>query len=182
MPDGSPLPPAVPAAITPAPCLWRHAFGPQPVQGFLGFLQVFETYASEYLRDFRELHVSVLDDLPVVAPGVQEVQAAARLVTLYLGVRVFQRLPQGFAVVHYESYVAMLVRALRAAFGEGEELVAGVNESHPGTATAQLYLEEFAVEFERRFDVADFHGDMVEAEKVCFVRHPPIWVVCSGLR
>ena len=119
--------------------------------------------------------------MPVVTPGVEEVQATAGDTALYFGVRAFQRPPDGFPVVYDEPDVPVGVRTLRPIFGEGEELVPGVYERHSGAATTQLYMEESAEELKRLFNVAYFKGDVVEAGKVCLVRHAPYCVVCSGL-
>src|SRR5919199_2986190 len=67
--------------------------------------------------------------------------------------------------------MAVVVRRLRPAFGEGDELVAGVDERHSGAAPTQLYLEEAPVELQGLLDVADLEGDMVETDKPGARRH-----------
>ena len=61
--------------------------------------------------------------------------------------------------------MAPVVGRLRAALGERDELVAHLEERHPGDAAAQLELEDRAVELERRVEVADLERDVVDAEQ-----------------
>jgi hypothetical protein len=60
--------------------------------------------------------------------------------------------------------VAAVVGGLRAPGRERDELVAHVDERHARAAAAQLEVEDRAVEVERLVDVADFQGDVVQAD------------------
>jgi hypothetical protein len=71
----------------------------------------------------------------------------------------------GLDVVDDQPEVALAVRLLRAALGEREKLVAGVDERHPSRPAAQLEAEQTAVEIERGVHVADLEGDVVEADE-----------------
>ena len=104
----------------------------------------------------------VLDDLDQVAPRVAEVEAAAGH-----DVRTgrLERRPHGLLVVDHEPEVAVGVGLLAAALGEGDELVARVDEGHAGDAAAQAQLEDLTVEGERLVEVADLEGDMVDADE-----------------
>ena len=111
------------------------------------------------LRRLRELDLGVRDDLHVVAPRVEERVAAEDLHPCLAG-----RGEHRVAVVDDEPEVACGVRALRPALGEGDELVAHVDERHPGAAAAQLEVEEATVERERLVDRGDLECDVVDPD------------------
>ena len=69
------------------------------------------------------------------------------------------------AVVDHEPEVAVVVRALAAALGEREELVARVQERHPAHAPAQLEVQPAPVELQRRVEVAHLERDVVDADQ-----------------
>jgi len=56
----------------------------------------------------------------------------------------------------------MPVCSAAAAFHQGQELIAHVDEGLPLAAAAQLEREDPGVEFQRRLDVADLERDVVE--------------------
>ena len=58
-----------------------------------------------------------------------------------------------------------LVGSLAAALGDGEELVAEVEEGHAAHATAQLEREQAPVELECGVEVADLKGDVVDPDE-----------------
>jgi hypothetical protein len=68
--------------------------------------------------------------------------------------------------------MAVVVRRLPAALGERDELVAQVDERHPPGSSAQLEVEEAAVERKRLLDVAHLESDVVHAQQAWAVRHP----------
>ena len=88
-------------------------------------------------------------------PRLGTISAAGRL----------ERRADGVLVVDHEPEVAVAVGRLAAALGEGDELVARVDEGHPGRAAAQAQLEDLAVEGERLVEVADLEGDVVDADE-----------------
>ena len=92
-------------------------------------------------RRLGELDLAVVDDLEHVAPRVAHVQAAARL---GLDARLRQRRAHRLAVVDHEPEVARVVGWLAPPLREREELVADVQERHPGHAAAQLEGEDRA--------------------------------------
>ena len=61
--------------------------------------------------------------------------------------------------------MAVVVGCLLAALGEREELVAHVDERHPGHDAAQVELEEPAVEGQRLLDVSDLEGHVVDPDE-----------------
>src|SRR5262249_13490102 len=82
------------------------------VGGFLG---------PEHLRDLRELHVAVGDDVEAIAPRVADVVAAdARAAPARGG-------DDGVGVVHHEAEVAVLAPRLDTLLEERDELVAEID-------------------------------------------------------
>ena len=71
----------------------------------------------------------------------------------------------GVAVVDDEAEVAALVGSLAAALGDGEELVAEVEEGHSAHATAQFEREQPPVELKCGVEVADLEGDVVDPDE-----------------
>ena len=71
----------------------------------------------------------------------------------------------GLAVVDDEPEMAPLVGTLAAALGDGEELVAEIEEGHAGHAAAELEGEQPAVEVERGVEVADLERDVIDADE-----------------
>jgi hypothetical protein len=128
----------------------------------IAFLQALQAHAAQDVLGLRELDLSVLDDLDVVAPGVAEVHRASRL-DVHAGL--LQPAPSRLLVVDSETEVAMRIGRLRTARRERDELVAHVDEGHAAAAAAQLELEDSPVERERFFDVAHFERDVVEADE-----------------
>src|SRR6185503_18643232 len=102
-------------------------------------LEVVQAHPAQDARGLRELNFAVFDDLQVVAPGVEKVEAAA---AERPDPRRIEGSPDGLLVVDDETEVTRLVGRLAAAFGEGDELVAHVDERHPGYPPAQLELED----------------------------------------
>jgi hypothetical protein len=60
--------------------------------------------------------------------------------------------------------VAFVIGRLAASLGDRDELIAQVDERHPGHTTAQADLEDRAVEVERRLEVADLECDVVDPD------------------
>ena len=77
-----------------------------------------------------------------------------------------QRAADGVAVVDHEAEVAALVGTLAAALGDGQELVAEVEEAPcRGTRPRSSNVEQAAVELERGVEVADLERDVVDADQ-----------------
>ena len=66
-------------------------------------LSELEAHAAQHLRCLRELHLVVLHDLHVVAPGIEEVEPSARQ---DLGARGFERPAGRLLVVDDEAEMA----------------------------------------------------------------------------
>ena len=117
----------------------------------------------------RELHIAIVDDLDEVAPRIDEVVAAD------LDARLPCKVERAILVVDDEAEVAMPVRRLRAPARERDELVADIDERHPSRASAELQVEDAAVEAERIVDVVDLERDMVDADEPRAIRHAAIF-------
>src|SRR5215207_3139136 len=103
-----------------------------------------------------ELDLAVLDHLPAVAPRVEEIQIPT---WQDLRPRLLQRLAHGLFAVDDETYMTVIIRPVLPTLGEGDELIASVDERHPASTPTQLYLEEAPVELQGLLDVADLEGD-----------------------
>ena len=100
------------------------------------------------------------DDLHVVAPRVAERVAAEDLDAGLTG-----RGEHRLAVVDDEAEMPLAIGLALRALGEREELVAHVDEGHPGDAAPQLELEQPAVEGERLVDRADLEREMIDPDR-----------------
>jgi hypothetical protein len=67
--------------------------------------------------------------------------------------------------------VALAVCPRRRRLGEGEELVAHLDERHPRLALHRAELEDPRVERERLVEVADLERDVVDADEPCTLAH-----------
>ena len=118
-----------------------------------------------------ELHVGISHDLDVVAPGVDEVEVPIR--RGHAG-----GLGRGHhgAAVHDQAAMALRVGCLRAAADERQELIAQVDEGHDHAALVvlvgapQVEFQHVPVEAQSLLDLADFQGDVVQADEPGFVR------------
>ena len=142
----------------------------RPGQSFLAELcdrllrlgQVIKVHAAQNLRRLRELDVAVVDDLDVVAPGVDEIETASRL-DLRAGIG--ERLARRLLVVDDQTEVTAAVRRLSSALRERDELVADVDEGHVRRASTELEIEDPAVELERVVDALDLERDVVDPDE-----------------
>src|SRR5215211_3863360 len=123
-----------------------QAFPAQFFERLLRLLQTLLAHALEDLWGFGELNLRIVNNLPVVAPGVEEIKAPARH-DLYP--HLLERPPDRPPVVHHHPDVPVLVGRTVLAFGERDELISRVYERHPRSASPQLDLEEASVELER---------------------------------
>jgi catechol 2,3-dioxygenase-like lactoylglutathione lyase family enzyme len=128
----------------------------------LGLVQVVQAHPAKDLGCLRELDLPVVDDLDLVAPGVEEVEAPAGL---ELDAGVNERLARRLLVVDDETEVARPIRGLRSPLGERDELVAQIDEGHAPGAAAKLELEDPAVELECFVDAPDLERDVVDADE-----------------
>ena len=69
--------------------------------------------------------------------------------------------------------MAGVVARLRAPLGDRQELVAHIEEGHPGDAAAELELERPPVELERGLEVVHLDRDVIDADQPR-ARHPLI--------
>src|SRR6185369_7345322 len=107
----------------------------------LALLEPAEAHPREDRVGLRELDVAIVDDLDVVAPGVEEV-----VVSEHLSARLTCGGEGGFAVVYDETDVARPVGRLGATCRDGDELVAQVDERHRSAVAApERELEDPAV-------------------------------------
>src|SRR4051795_1568144 len=112
-----------PAARRLAACrsLPREALLAQLRQRLLGLAESREPHPAEHRLRLRELDLVVLHDLDVVAPRVDEAQAARRD---DLGAGALERLPHLRLVVDDEPEVAIVVARLPPSCAQREELIA----------------------------------------------------------
>src|SRR5206468_6922028 len=125
-------------------------------------VQAVQAHAAKDIWRLRELDVAVVHDLDVVAPGVEEVEPAARL---DLDAGGYERLARRLFVVDDEAEVACVVGGLRPAFRKRDELVAHVDEGHAPRAATQLEVEDPTVELERVVDALDLERNVVDADE-----------------
>ena len=101
----------------------------------------------------------------MVAPWVCEVERPRRR---HRNPLFAQPLANGLLVIDDQTEVPRPIGRLRAAGGKRDELIAHVDERHPGPSpAAQLELEEAPVPGERLVDVPDLEGDMIDANQAC---------------
>src|SRR5829696_8846981 len=153
-----------------------QAFPAQFFERLLRLLQTLLAHALEDLWGFGELDLRVVNDLPAVAPGIEEVKAPARK---DLHPHLLERPPNHPPVVHHHPDVPVFVWRTVLAFGERDELISCVYERHPGSASPQLDLEEVSVERERLLYIPDLDGDMIEPDELRAVGHHAI-IYSSG--
>src|SRR5215208_7207313 len=153
-----------------------QAFPAQFFERLLRLLQTLLAHTLEDLWGFGELDLRVVNDLPVVAPRVEEVKASARH-DLYP--HLLERPPDHPPVVYHHPDVPMFVGGAVLALGERDELVSCVYERHSGSATPQLDLEEASVELERVLYVPDLDSDVVEPDELRAIVHHAI-IYSSG--
>jgi hypothetical protein len=125
-------------------------------------LQTLQAHTLQDSGRLRELNVAVLDELHLVAPGIAKVDPAAGK---DLDARRVEGGANDLSIVDDQPEVAVPVRRLGAALGQGDELVPDVDEGHSRHMSAQLALEDPPVERERLLEVADLQGDVVEADE-----------------
>ncbi len=128
---------------------------------FLFFARWAKPHAAQHVRRLRELDVVVADDLDAVAPGVAEVEEAARQ---RLDARLDQRVAHGLLVVDDEAEMTAVVGGLLAALLQRDELVAQIDEGRGLALAAQREIEQAAVERQGLFDVADLQSDVIETD------------------
>jgi hypothetical protein len=118
------------------------------------------------VRRLRELDVAIADHLDVVPPRVLEAEPAA----CRPGREPFSpyTLSHRFLVVDDEPEVATAVGRLGSALLERDELVAQIDERHPGAPAAKLERPEDPLpERKRLLEVANLERDMVDPDRAC---------------
>jgi hypothetical protein len=150
-------------------CFWRsdvlEALSSKFGSRLLALAESLELHPAEDRRRLGELNVSVIDNLDVIAPRVAEIKRASGLHTDVLFSQAFA---DGLLVVDHKPEVPRVVRWLRATGGEGDELVAHIDERHSvAVAPPQLELEDASIPSECFVDVADFKCDVVDSNQAC---------------
>lgn len=122
-----------------------------------------EPHPTQDRRRLGELDVPVIDNLDVIAPRVAEVKRPARL----NGDAVFsQTFADALLVVDHQAEMPRSVRGLSTTRGQGDELIADVNERHPVAVTAaQLKLKHAFIPSKGLIDVTDLKGDVVDSDQ-----------------
>ena len=129
-----------------------------------------DAHCLEHPWRLDELDVSVVDNLNVVAPGIQEVEGAA---SLDVNVGVPKRRADPLLVIDDEAEVPASVVGLRSASRKRDELIPHVNEGHRcADPAAQLELEEASVPGERLVDLTDLKRDVIDPDEACHRSRP----------
>ena len=124
-----------------------------------------EPHRTEHIRRLGGLDIAVLHYLDAIAPRIQEIEKGS-----------WQDLPTGrlYARTHARSIVddqpemAAAIRVLHRRFHQVDELVAELDKGIPRPFRPQREVEDFSVELKRLLDVADFEGDMIDADEAGF--------------
>src|SRR5215211_5724950 len=117
------------------PSARRHPFVPKLLDGLLILREMREAHSAQHVRRLGELDIVIADDLDSVAPGVKEIEKRARQ---RLDARGRERAAHGVLVVDHETKMTTVVRWLRAALLQGQELVAQIDERRGLALAAQL--------------------------------------------
>src|SRR3984893_896595 len=132
---------------------------------FARFAEAFATHALQYCLVFCKLDIRVLHDLHAVSPGISELHPSP---WQDFGAGFLQLLSHLLLVVYHEATMALFVWRLSPTFGEGNELIAHVDEGHLRAPPPKREFEQAAIERKRRFDVPDLKGHVVHADEPCF--------------
>jgi len=127
---------------------------------FLVLGQVHQAHSTQHIGRLGELDVVVTDDLHSITPGVPKIKEGT---VKWSNTSCLECLAGRLLVVDDETEVTTIVCGLLAAFLQGNELIAQVDERHRGTLAAQFEFEKAAVERQRLVDIADLQRDVVEA-------------------
>jgi hypothetical protein len=143
-----------------------HPLLAQLRKGLFALAETCQPHPPQDLAGLGELHGVVLDDLHVVAPGVEKIEPGA---VEDAGAEALDGAAHRGAVVDHQAEVAGRVGFLGAPFSDVDELVADVDEGHPVVPAAQGEVEDRAVEGQRLIDAADLQGHVVDADHVRLV-------------
>src|SRR5262249_53712412 len=162
--DGGVIIAAGPASRGP-PSARRHTLLAELLDrvGVLGEMR--EPHSAQHVRRFGELDIVVANDLDAIAPRIEEIE---KWTGQWLDTRCGERAAHRLLVVDHESEMTAAVGRLGAALLQREELVAQIDERRGLALSAQLELEQTAVEGQRLLDVADLERDMVETDGARF--------------
>ena len=93
------------------PELVRESLAAEFVERLVSLLERADSHAAENGRGLFELNLAVVDDLHVVAPGVQDIERPRRL---HVHAVLLQLRAHGLLVIDHESEVPSLVWGLRS--------------------------------------------------------------------
>src|SRR5262249_4806060 len=147
------------------PSARRHALLAELLDRLVTLGEMREPHSAQHVRRFGELDIVVADDLDSIAPRIEEIEKWTGQ-RLDAGRR--QRAAHRVLVVDHESEMTAAVGRLGAALLQREKLVAQIDERRGLALSAQLELEQTAVEGQRLLDVADLERDMVETDGARF--------------
>ena len=120
-----------------------------------------EPHPLEDPRRLRELDVAVVDDLPVVAPRVEEVVRGRSCAAPASRARSSVSAASSTTRPKWPATTGSASDGL-----EGDELVAQVHERHaPAAAAKRDVVEDPPEELEHLVDVADLDGDVVDPDE-----------------
>jgi len=131
----------------------------------LTLLKAIQAHAPEDAGRFRELDLSVIDDLDVVAPRIVEVKRSG---SLDLDAAPLHRAADRLLVIDDQAKVPRTIGQLGAPGRQRDELIAQVDESHPpADSAAQFELEEPPVPVKRLIKIPDLQRYMVDTDEPC---------------
>src|SRR5215469_13672361 len=141
--------------------LGRHALVGQLAPGVFVFVEI-EAHCMQYMRRLGELNIGVLDDLDAVSPGVEKIEerSGQEPSARRLDPRAHAR-----AVIDDKAEMPALVFVASFGFHQVDELVAELDESIARAFSPKREIEDLGVKFESLVDIADFEGDVIDADE-----------------
>src|ERR671925_2114814 len=139
---------------------WRHAFFLQLFDGARSFFQEAHAHTFEHVRRLSELNVVIGNDFDPIAPRVAEIQALVDALNAEFFERPSNRLP----VIDDKTEMALVIRTLRLAETQLDELIAEIDEGVVIALAAQGKVEYRAIKLERSVQIADFQDDVIDSQ------------------
>src|SRR5262249_11837082 len=132
---------------------------------FARFAEALAIHALQHCFVFRKLDIPVFHHLHAVPPGISELHSSPRQ---DFDAGFLELLPHLLLVVYHQAKMALFVWKLSPTFGESDELIAHVDESHFCAPPPKREFEQAAVERKRLFDVPHLKRHVVYADEPCF--------------
>ncbi len=133
-----------------------------------------QTHAAQDVGALGELDGGIFDNLQMIAPGVEKVEPVGEGAFEDFAAEPLDRFADRLTIIDHHAEVALGIGLLAAAGTQGDELVAEVDKSHRLFLAPQFEFEQLPVEFQGLVNIADFEGNMVDADGdrfVCLICH-----------